>query len=567
MKRIINLVLIIGFCLAAKANGIKIGNLCYELNSLGLTATVTCQSEFGNSNYVAGDVIIPPTVIYGGNEYTVNEIGNNAFINCNELRSIELPNTILNLRFGAFCGCQKLERIKMSENIRTIGNQCFDDCYELNSIEIPSSVSKIGFSAFQDCKNLKAVYISNIEDWCRIDFDGSNPLTYAHHLIVNGKEMTEVDFPSMLTKVKPYTFEGGNFTRITLHSNVTSIGACAFAACRELKEFEIPSSVNSIDEIAFASCSALEEIIIPNSVKTLGYSAFSSCSNLKKVILSQNLTEIQHSTFSDCINLTDIKLPEGINKIGYEAFKDCQSLPHINVPSGVTEIGSSAFYRCRALSSIEIGEDVSSIGNFAFYECYNLKDVYINNLENWFNIRMGEYNSNPLYYAANPLIFASHLFLDGTELTDLQIPETVWWINSYAFYGCKNLKSISFPIKILYIGEYAFANSEDIETLYCEFHPFYCQENIFAPQVYEAAELIVPTGWEGLYKEIDPWNKFKNIESRDYSSVRYIDNCTEEKVTVYSIGGRKILDKVSKEELRNLSPGLYIINGHKTLIK
>ena len=46
-----------------------------------------------------------------------------------------------------------------------------------------------------DCTNLEAVHISDLETWFRIRFDGpeSNPLYYAHHLYLNGAEVTELD--------------------------------------------------------------------------------------------------------------------------------------------------------------------------------------------------------------------------------------------------------------------------------------------------------------------------------------------------------------------------------------
>ncbi|MCM1520656.1 MAG: leucine-rich repeat domain-containing protein [Lachnoclostridium sp.] len=47
-------------------------------------------------------------------------------------------------------------------------------------------------------------------------------------------------------------------------------------------------------------------------------------------------------------------------------------------------------------------------------------------------------------------------FMSCTELTAVDIPNTVTYIDVHAFDGCSNLTSIDFPTNLTYIGNYAF---------------------------------------------------------------------------------------------------------------
>ena len=96
------------------------------------------------------------------------------------------------------------------------------------------SVTSIGNAAFYDCSGLTRVDITDIEAWCNITFgnDDSNPLNYAHHLYLNGSEVTNLIIPSTITKINNYAFFGcSGLTAIAIPNSVTSIGTSAFYGC------------------------------------------------------------------------------------------------------------------------------------------------------------------------------------------------------------------------------------------------------------------------------------------------------------------------------------------------
>ena len=242
---------------------------------------------------------------------------------------------------------------------------------------------------------------------------------------------------------------------------VTSIGDCKDT------EIVIPATYNgkavtSIREMGFSLCDDMKSIFIPDGVASIGVGAFYACSSLTRINVSKNNTtykDIEGNLYTkDGTTLlqyavgktnTSFIIPESVTCIGSCAFSFCSGLTSIVVPSGVTSIAGGAFLAWRSLTSIVIPNSVTSIGASAFYDCGSLTSVYISSVEAWCNISFGD-------YYANPLSFKTNLYLNNELITELEIPDTIREIKSYAFYYCNNLTSIEIPDSVTSIGNSAF---------------------------------------------------------------------------------------------------------------
>ena len=254
-----------------------------------------------------------------------------------------------------------IQHIVIESGVTSIGQEAFWGCSGLTSITLPESLTQSNEKAFSNCKSLEAVYISDLEAYLKINFfhdDNSNPLYYAHHLFLNGKEIIDLVIPDGITHINQYAFVNGS----------------------SIKTVYVPNSVTSIGERAFVGCSALTSVTIPSSVTSIGECAFSGN------------------------NITSMEVESG-NKI-YDSRDNCNAIIETasntlingcktsSIPNNVTSIGSSAFNGCGGLTSITIPNSVTSIGDHAFYGCSGLTSV-VSEIEDPFAIDVYVFNGIP----------------------------------------------------------------------------------------------------------------------------------------------------------------------------
>ena len=105
--------------------------------------------------FFKGKANIISTLKYNGQTLNVISIGEKAFMNCNIVTSVNIPNGIKSIGDYSFYRCTALTSASIGKSVTMIGRYAFYGCTNLSSIIIPQSVNNIGYLAFWGCKGLE----------------------------------------------------------------------------------------------------------------------------------------------------------------------------------------------------------------------------------------------------------------------------------------------------------------------------------------------------------------------------------------------------------------------------
>lgn len=255
----------------------------------------------------------------------VTSVGSSSFWGVTSLTDLKLPTTLDYMGFAAFAFCTGLTDINVPSGI--IGEAAFINCTNLKNVTIGAGVTASGISAFEACPNLARVDISNIEAWCKIDFDGisSNPISMSKKLYLNGNLVTEINIPSGITDISGHAFEYlSDVKKITIPSSVKTIGEYAFFMCNGAQSLTLNEGLEKMEANCFSGCQALLEVNIPSTVKYIGRSAFSFIP-----IQSVNITQgvIDDYAFYGCGAMGEATIGSAVSHIGENTFGNCPALP------------------------------------------------------------------------------------------------------------------------------------------------------------------------------------------------------------------------------------------------
>ena len=151
-------------------------------------------------------------------------IGYWAFAKCNELTSVEIPDSVLSLKDGCFRECNGLTSIVIPNSVTSTEGNLFYRCDYLSSITLSNSLTRIADSMFQNCRGL---------------------------------------------------------TSIVVPDGVTYLGSYSFSLCNSLTIVKIGNGLRTISSGVFNGCSSLIDVSIARtSPPTLYYSsAFDNANN------------------------------------------------------------------------------------------------------------------------------------------------------------------------------------------------------------------------------------------------------------------------------------------------
>lgn len=425
-------------------------------------------------------------------EADITAIGENAFADCANLQTVQLPDTLQTIGKHAFSRCTSLTEVQLSDFMSEIAWGAFSGCGALETVTLPQKLQKLGGFAFWNCSKLREIVLpERLKKIEENTFDGCRALK-------------TVRIPAGVQEIGKHAFENCTALRqVILKPGLQCIREKAFAGCKALREIQIPATVYQIATDAFADCreevrqaahkastenplervkklndtlgqmgknaqtagyvirdgvlesyTGTEKVLrIPQWVQKIGRKALAYNENLTEVILPNGLTCIEKDAFAGCWNLKYASIPLEVTEIGESAFYNCTSLKRVDLLGGRTlkKIGALAFAGCTALEEVELPGDLIEIPEYAFGQCENLQHV--------------EFSYPEDEEKSCTRKIAKGAFKGCSKLTGFEIPYTVKEIEEEAFLGCKALQSVVLPTGVK-LGKNVFEPSCALQKEY-----------------------------------------------------------------------------------------------------
>ncbi len=450
------------FDAGAGAGGAIVPIYTYTLDDAN-RATITGYSGNATALYIPGEI--------DGHE--VVAIGDRAFENRTDLRTVMIPDSLEKIEFEAFYNCINLKIVDLSSNLTTIGYDVFGNCKSISKIEIPKSLKKfdgtwgsgtnLSYGAFGGCSNLKTV-----------NFEAGSTIVCAA-LFMGCDGIEEIELPDTITEIGDSAFKScKNLNKVIIPESVTKIDGDAFAECSGLVDIKMHEGINTIGSRAFYKCDRLLDIVIPDSVEKIEFEAFRGCDKLENIKLSENLTIVGYGVFGDCKSISKIEIPKSLKKfdgtwgrgtnLSYGAFGGCSNLKTVNFEAGSTIVCAALFMGCDGIEEIELPDTITEIGDSAFKNCKNLDRITMNNgIEILESSAFEDCFSLTTINIPNTVkAISNSTFQDCTSLTEVHLSNILKEIPASTFSGCKKLTTINFPSTLTTIGNSAFSGCESL---------------------------------------------------------------------------------------------------------
>ena len=429
-------------------------------------------------------------------EYSLDEYENATITSYNgNVSALSIPQvldgyTVIGIERGVFKDNNLLNVVVIPDHVEEIGDEAFMDCKNLSIVKLPKSLKKMGKGVFNNCDAITEIEIpKNLKDMNRYDFsyggsftncDGLKKVVFeqgtteiANYLFSGCPGIEEIEIPDTVTIIERMSFYNcANLSKVTIPASVKTIEGSAFANCPKLDRIEIPDSVEEIENEVFRDCLKLSDVKLSKNLKKMGAGVFNNCNTiteieipkslkdtnrydfsyggpftncdgLKKVIFEQGTTEIANYLFSGCSGIEEIEIPDTVTIIEHMSFYNCANLSKVTIPASVKTIESSAFENCPKLQKIEIPDSVTILENSIFEGCSNLKEAIL-----------------PKEIVNIP----DCTFKDCVRLEKVNFPVSLESIKEYAFYQT-NLKEVSFPDKLKSLEDYVFYNCDSLTVV------------------------------------------------------------------------------------------------------
>ena len=229
----------------------------------------------------------------------VTKIMANAFHNCQYLRSVVMPDSVVEDEGSVFEGCKNLEDASVSASLKNPNIAMFCGCSSLRKVDLPEGMESIGENMFCGCKSLSHIDIpSTVETFCGDTFCGSGIeeiilpeglKCISHDAFICCYSLKRLTIPSAVESIGPWLVQGHkDFEGVICHSNrfridddalISNKDNSLLACWTKQTEYHLPTSVKKVESL----CNDQIESLYIDPLTEIGYEAFISCPSLKNI--------------------------------------------------------------------------------------------------------------------------------------------------------------------------------------------------------------------------------------------------------------------------------------------
>lgn len=255
-----------------------------------------------------------------------------------------------------------LTRVILPSTLRGIGSQAFYRTSLTGSLEIPEGVTFIGYGAFIDCPFHAEIKLPSTLK--RIE-----PDAFAY-----SKMEGTLQLPEGLEYIGGGAFNGQKFQgTLTLPQSLKDLGEAAFAGSGFTGDLIIPQGLTLMNRV-FPGCQ-FSHVELPEGMESIGSEMFVGVPLVGELLLPTSLKELKERCFMDT-KISTVVLPEGLRQLEKGVFWGCSRLEGvITIPEGIIVIPEELFNGCTMLSGVHLHEDVVFIAKNAFLNCYNMNTL------------------------------------------------------------------------------------------------------------------------------------------------------------------------------------------------
>lgn len=247
-------------------------------------------------------------------------------------------------------------------------------------------------------------------------------------------------------------------------------------------------ALSAPEAVLYLDGKLLTDMVVPEGVKEIKPYTFYGMDSIRSVTLPKTLKNIAKSAFENCVSLTSVAFPEGLTGIEDAAFYGCDKLDSLSFPASMKTINWTAFCTHRG----NYGDSCS---------CEHIRYVNVKDLHTWINSERWNYRE----YDSHTFFPHAQLYLDGTLLTKIVVPEGVEEIKSNTFWGLDSLVYVKLPASIKKLGHSIF-NDQGVDVdLYALVPPQLEGDNPFGENLVYVPESSIEayrTAWSDKVNDI-----------------------------------------------------------------